>query len=52
MHLSAAIWVGLGAAALLIGGVVLLRRKSTDGFGAVSEQWVMHHRAGPSDEGT
>jgi hypothetical protein len=50
MHLGAMIWIGLGAAALVIGGVVLLRRKPTDGFGAVSEQWVMQHRAGPPDE--
>ena len=51
MHLGAVIWIGLGAAALVIGGVVLLRRKPSDGFGAVSEQWVMQHRAGPNDDG-
>jgi hypothetical protein len=51
MHLGAVIWIGLGAATLVIGGVVLLRRKPSDGFGAVSEQWVMQHRAGPSDDG-
>jgi hypothetical protein len=50
MHLGAMMWIGLGAAALVIGGLVLFRRKPTDGFGAVSEQWVMQHRAGPSDE--
>ena len=50
MHLGAAIWTGLGAAALVIAGIALLRRKPVDGFGAVSEQWVMQHRAGPSDE--
>ena len=51
MHFSAAIWLGFGAAALVIGGVLLLRRKSSDSFGVVSEQWVMHHRAGPGDDG-
>jgi len=52
MHFGAAIWIGLGAAVLVIGGIVLLRRKPpVDGFGAVSEQWVMQHRAGPYDEG-
>ena len=51
MHLGAAILVSLGAAALLLGGVLLLRRKPSDGFGAVSEQWVMQHRAGPEDGG-
>ncbi len=50
MHVSAAIWIGLGAAALVIGGIMLFRRKSTDGYGAVSEQWVMQHRAGPTDD--
>jgi hypothetical protein len=51
MHLGAVIWIGFGAAAFVIGGVVLLRRKPSDGFGAVSEQWVNQHRAGPSDDG-
>ncbi len=51
MHLSAAVWLGVGAAVLVVGGVLLFRRKSTDSFGVVSEQWVMQHRAGPSDEG-
>jgi len=51
MHLGAAILVGLGAAALVVGGVLLLRRKPSDGFGAVSEQWVTQHRAGPEDGG-
>jgi hypothetical protein len=52
MHLAAAIWIGLGAAALVIGGVLLLRRKTSDGFGAVSDQWVMQHRATPPDDGS
>jgi len=51
MHLGATIWIGLGAAALIAGAFVLFRRKPSDGFGAVSEQWVMQHRAGPSDDG-
>ena len=51
MHLGAAVWIGLGAAALVIGGVLLLRRKPSDGFGAVSDQWVMQHRATPPDDG-
>ena len=50
MHLGAMIWIGLGAGALVVAGLVLFRRKPTDGFGAVSEQWVMQHRAGPTDE--
>ena len=50
MHLGATIWIGLGAAALIGGAIVLFRRKPSDGFGAVSEQWVMQHRAGPSDD--
>ncbi len=50
MHLGSVIWIGLGAAALVIGGIVLLRRKPSEGFGAVSEQWVMQHRAGPTDD--
>jgi len=51
MHIGAAIWIGLGAAALIIGGALLFRRKPSDGFGAVSDQWVMQHRATPPDEG-
>ena len=51
MHFGAAIWIGLGAAVVVIGGIALLRRKPVDGVGAVSEQWVMQHRAGRSDEG-
>ena len=51
MHLGATIWIGLGAAALIAGAIVLFRREPTDGFGAVSEQWVMQHRAGPDDPG-
>jgi hypothetical protein len=51
MHLGAALWIGLGAAALVIGGVLLLRRKPSDGFGAVSDQWVMQHRATPPEDG-
>jgi len=50
MHFGATLWIGLGAAALIAAAVVLLRRKPSDGFGAVSEQWVMQHRAGRSDE--
>lgn len=51
MHLSAALWVGLAAAVLVIGSVLLLRKKPSDGFGAVSDQWVMQHRATPPDDG-
>jgi len=51
MHIGAAIWIGLGAAALVIGGALLLRKKPSDGFGAVSDQWVMQHRATPPDDG-
>ena len=51
MHFGAAVWIGFGTTALVIGAVMLLRRKSSDGFGVVSEQWVMQHRAGPNDEG-
>ena len=50
MHFGAAIWIGLGTAVLVIGSVLLLRRKPSDGFGAVSDQWVMQHRASPPDE--
>jgi hypothetical protein len=50
MHLGAAVWIGLGAAALIFGGALLLRRKPSDGFGAVSDQWVMQHRATPPDD--
>jgi hypothetical protein len=51
MHIGAAIWIGLGAAALIIGGALLLRKKPSDGFGVVSDQWVMQHRATPPDDG-
>jgi hypothetical protein len=51
MHISAAVWIGLGAAALIISSVLLFRRKPVDGFGAVSDQWVMQHRATPPDDG-
>jgi hypothetical protein len=50
MHFGAVMWIGVGAAALVIGGVMLLWRKPSDGFGAVSEQWVMQHRTGPPDD--
>src|SRR5262245_53009548 len=40
MHMGAAVWIGLGAAALIISSVLLLRRKPVDGFGAVSDRWV------------
>jgi len=49
MHFGATIWIGLGATVLVIGSIVLLRRKPIDGFGAVSEHWVMQHRADRSD---
>ena len=51
MHVGAAVWIGLGAAVFIIGGVLLMRRKTTDGFGAVSDQWVMQHRATPPEDG-
>jgi hypothetical protein len=51
MHVGAAVWIGLGIATLVVATVLLLRRKPSDGFGAVSDQWVMQHRATPPDEG-
>jgi hypothetical protein len=51
MHVGAAVWIGLGTATLVVATVLLLRRKPSDGFGAVSDQWVMQHRATPPDEG-
>jgi len=51
MHLGAAIWIGLAAAVLVVGSVLLMRKKPSDGFGAVSDHWVMQHRASPPDDG-
>lgn len=53
MHFGAAVWIGISVAGLVVGGILLFRRKSPpDGFGAVSDHWVMQHRAGPSDDGS
>ena len=51
MHFAAALWIGFGAVALVvIGGVLLLRHGPSENLGAVSDQWVMHHRATPGDD--
>ena len=51
MHFATALWIGVGAVALVvIGGVLLLRHGPPDNLGAVSDQWVMQHRATPGDD--
>jgi hypothetical protein len=51
MNFPPALWIGFGAVVLAIGGVLLFRRgSSSDGLGAVSDQWVGQHRVMPGDD--
>ena len=51
MHLTAALWIGLGVVVVLaIVGVLLLHRRSPVDLGTVSDQWVGQHRATPPDD--
>ncbi len=52
MHVSSGAWIAIGAFVVVIGGVLLLRRKTPENLGAVSDQWVAEHRAvRPDDSG-
>jgi hypothetical protein len=51
MHLAPALWIGIGASVLAIGAILLFfRGSSSEGLGAVSDQWVVRHRAGQLDD--
>ena len=50
MRLAPIVWIG-GAVAVAVGVVFLFfRRPSSEDLGAVSDQWVAEHRAGPGDD--
>jgi hypothetical protein len=50
MH-APALWIGIGALALAAGVILLFfRGSSSQGLGAVSDQWVARHRAGQIDD--
>ena len=46
-----AVWIGIGAAALVIGAILLFfRGSSSEGLGMVSDQWVGQHRGKQLDD--
>jgi hypothetical protein len=51
MHLSTALWVGIGAAVMLLAvGILFFRGSSSPDLGAVSDQWLSQHRATQPDD--
>jgi hypothetical protein len=51
MHVGPVLWIGIGAVVLALGVILLFFRGSlSEGLGAVSDQWVVRHRAGPLDD--
>jgi hypothetical protein len=52
MRLAPALWIGIGAVVVAAGAAWLFFRGSSspDALGAVSDQWVAQHRAGPGDD--
>jgi len=50
MHLSTAVWLGVGATMVVLAVIVLfVRGSSAADLGSVSDQWVAQHRASDPD---
>jgi hypothetical protein len=50
MHLSTAVWFGVGATVVVLAVIILfVRGSSAADLGSVSDQWVAQHRASDPD---
>jgi hypothetical protein len=50
MDPSTTLWVGIGAAVILLAVVLFFRGSSSRDLGSVSAQWVSQHRATQPDD--